>query len=192
MEKVSEEENKIDEKEQISQVCYDEDSTAICLSLCKDEYDHVFERSNKLDNKVNIALTFCGFIFVFITGLFQFIYKFEYPTSVTQLVLIVIYIVLCLIIVISYVHILMKFVSLLTPNELQRVDSSYVLEKNYYENPSGALNIFLATNYCKSINRNNNIIESRFIEYKKCIKSIIPIVIISFVLYFLQILIQTK
>ena len=174
---------------QLDSDCYEEESAVICLNLCRDEYNHVFERSSKLDNKVNIALTFCGLIFLFITGLFEFIYKFEYPTNTSQLVLVVVYIVLCLIIVISYVFVLMKFVSLLIPNELKRIDASHILNENYHKYPPYGLNVFLATKYSNAINENNKIIESRFVEYKKCIKNIIPIVIISFVLYFLQIFI---
>ena len=34
------------------------------------EYKNTFERSDKLDNKVYIVITFCGFVFVFITNLF--------------------------------------------------------------------------------------------------------------------------
>ncbi len=35
------------------------------------EYQNQFDRSNKLDNKVYITITFCGFLFVFIIGLFN-------------------------------------------------------------------------------------------------------------------------
>ena len=41
------------------------------LDSLKIEYQNLFDRSNKLDNKVYITITFCGFLFVFITGLFS-------------------------------------------------------------------------------------------------------------------------
>lgn len=43
------------------------------------EYRNLFDRSNKLDNKVYITITFCGFLFVFITGLFSGISKITSP-----------------------------------------------------------------------------------------------------------------
>ena len=41
------------------------------LTSLMTEYENQFDRSNKLDNKVYITITFCGFLFVFIIGLFN-------------------------------------------------------------------------------------------------------------------------
>ena len=38
------------------------------LTSLTTEYENQFDRSNKLDNKVYITITFCGFFFVFIMG----------------------------------------------------------------------------------------------------------------------------
>lgn len=165
---------------------YDKESIDSCFEIAKHEYDHVFERSNKLDNKVNIAITFCGLIFIFITTLIGEFNSFKYPTNSIQLIMVAVYIFFCVGITILYFWVMIRLVYLLMPNELVRIDIENILEKNYYKESCDYLKIFLMTKYSKAIDENNSIIELRFDEYKKCIKIIIIIVITSFVLYFLQ------
>ena len=42
------------------------------LTSLTTEYENPFDRSNKLDNKVYITITFCGFFFVFIIAQFKY------------------------------------------------------------------------------------------------------------------------
>ena len=51
------------------------------LESLRIEYQNLFDRSNKLDNKTYITITFCGFMFVFITSLFGSIPQIQMTES---------------------------------------------------------------------------------------------------------------
>ena len=57
----------------------DRESQKMVLNSLILEYKNTFERSNKLDNKVYIVITFCGFVFVFITNLFHGLTNLKLP-----------------------------------------------------------------------------------------------------------------
>lgn len=66
------------------------------LTSLMTEYENQFDRSNKLDNKVYITITFCGFLFVFIIGLFNGISQLVKPQDRLQLFVSVLYILSCI------------------------------------------------------------------------------------------------
>ena len=67
------------------------------------EYKNTFERSDKLDNKVYIVITFCGFVFVFITNLFGGLTGLVMPEGTLALLLTVLYVGSCLAVMLAYV-----------------------------------------------------------------------------------------
>ena len=66
------------------------------LTSLMTEYENQFDRSNKLDNKVYITITFCGFLFVFIIGLFNGISQLVKPEDVLQMFVSALYILSCI------------------------------------------------------------------------------------------------
>ena len=70
------------------------------------EYKNTFERSDKLDNKVYIVITFCGFVFVFITNLFGGLTGLVMPEGTLALLLTVLYVGSCLAVMLAYVLVL--------------------------------------------------------------------------------------
>ncbi len=92
------------------------------LETLRIEYSNVFDRSNKLDNKVYIIITFCGFLFVFITGLFSSFINISFSSDIIKNILTIIYIITGLAVIISYVLILIYLMRLLEPEGIKRMD----------------------------------------------------------------------
>ena len=67
--------------ENLNTITVEEDSSEICLNAVLEEYQHSVRRSEKLDNKVYILSTICGFIFVFITDIISNLGTFQVPTD---------------------------------------------------------------------------------------------------------------
>ena len=90
------------------------------------EYKNTFERSDKLDNKVYIVITFCGFVFVFITNLFGGLTGLVMPEGTLALLLTVLYVGSCLAVMLAYVLVLVFFLNLLRPERIHRMDPEYM------------------------------------------------------------------
>ncbi|NFL34504.1 hypothetical protein FDB64_05340 [Clostridium botulinum] len=184
MEKNPEKDNLDEEKSK--NVLLNNDSAEACYNIIKEEYLHAFTRSDKLDNKVYISLTLCGFIFVFIMQLFSSIKEFNYPRNINQIVLIVLYVVICIIAIVLFLYTLVKLTSLLKPMEIQRIEPKFILENNLQKQNNYTVYTFISVKYVETININNDKLEKRFNQYHNCIMAIIAIVILTFVLNFIK------
>mgnify|MGYP000218926168 CR=1 FL=1 len=91
------------------------------LTSLMTEYENQFDRSNKLDNKVYITITFCGFLFVFITGLFNGISKLGKPGNGLQMFVSALYILSCIAVMGAYAYVLVFFMRLLQPEQISRM-----------------------------------------------------------------------
>ena len=103
------------------------------------EYKNTFERSDKLDNKVYIVITFCGFVFVFITNLFGGLTGLVMPEGTLALLLTVLYVGSCLAVMLAYVLVLVFFLNLLRPERIHRMDPEYMLMELYRETVNDSL-----------------------------------------------------
>ena len=93
--------------ENLNTITVEEDSSEICLNAVLEEYQHSVRRSEKLDNKVYILSTICGFIFVFITDIISNLGTFQVPTDIAQTWLVRSYIALTILmsLILSLIHI---------------------------------------------------------------------------------------
>ncbi|MEG1317331.1 MAG: hypothetical protein RSC86_08140, partial [Oscillospiraceae bacterium] len=48
-------------------------SAQLCFNIIKTEYDYELNRMSKLDNKINITLTFCGVLFLYVIKFFDIV-----------------------------------------------------------------------------------------------------------------------
>ena len=101
--------------EKLKTITIEEDSSEICLDAVLEEYQHSIHRSEKLDNKVYILSTICGFIFVFITDIIPNLGTFQIPKDIVQTRLVLSYFALT---------ILMSLVYLYTRNKLSSIYST--------------------------------------------------------------------
>ena len=161
--------------------------TLKCLQM---EYQNIFERSNKLDNKVYIALTFCGFLFVFITGLFSGISRLQIPTHMAAFIVTGLYILTCIFVMIAYAYALVKFIKLLSPEELVRFEPDFAHQDNLNSSDEERNCAELCEIYIKLVSEDLKKLEHRCHEYTSCLKFIPPTVVLAFAAYVLQILLQ--
>ena len=154
------------------------------------EYTNSFERSNKIDNKVYITITFCGFLFVFITGLFSGISGLAMFQGGSASVPAVIYILLCVGVVISYLYLLIYFLRLLQPEHLTRMDPERLDGAHLQGLDDAAASKILIGLYREVINDNLVRLKNRCDEFTRGLRYVIINVILAFLAYMLQIFIR--
>ena len=145
------------------------------LTSLMTEYENQFDRSNKLDNKVYITITFCGFLFVFITGLFNGISK---------------YILSCIAVMGAYAYVLVFFMRLLQPEQISRMDPEIMQKEHFEEMEEEAARLRLIELYRETVNGNLEKLHHRCDEFVKGLKFIVPTVLLAFACYALQIVQQ--
>lgn len=160
------------------------------LESLRIEYQNQFDRSNKLDNKVYIAITFCGFLFVFITGLFSGISKISRPGNAVQAVLMAGYILTCVAVMVSYVYVLIFFMRLLQPEQMIRMDPEKLAkaELGQMEDLEACRSLILL--YRDIINENLDKLKLRCDEFTKGLKFIVPTVLLAFGAYAFQLVLS--
>lgn len=181
--------NNTEKKQQTS---IEEDASEVCLNAIMEEYQHVVRRSEKLDNKVYILSTICGFIFAFITGIISNLSKFQMPKNRVQTNLVIIYIILVALMSLFYLYTIYKLGILLTARAIQRLTPDYLLLHKIYDIKEKYARIFIASQYVKAINDSNKILEKCFKEFNGCIYRTAFILILAFILHFLNLFITHK
>lgn len=161
-----------------------------CFNITKSEYDHTLNRSEKLDNKVYISLTFYAFMFVFVIDLIDNILNFKVSSDIKQIVLIVLYILICFITISIFLYTLVKLVKLLKPMEIDHFNPKYLVQENMQEDFPNIIYTFALNKYADYIIDNNEKLEARFKDYNKCLDNITWIVILSFSLNILNMFIN--
>lgn len=181
--------NNTEKKQQTS---IEEDASEVCLNAIMEEYQHVVRRSEKLDNKVYILSTICGLIFAFITGIISNLLDFQMPKNRVQTNLVIIYIILVALMSLFYLYTIYKLGILLTARAIQRLTPDYLLLHKIYDIKEKYARIFIASQYVKAINDSNKILEKCFKEFNGCIYRTAFILILAFILHFLNLFITHK
>ena len=150
------------------------------------EYKNSFERSNKLDNKVYITITFCGFLFVFITNLFSGITKLTLPESSLQWFLAIVYVLLWLGTCATYIYSLIYFMRLLYPEGLERIDPDKISSLHMERMSSDEALDALIRLYRETINGNLIKLKNRCDHLTQGLHIVIYQVILAFVTYAVQ------
>lgn len=156
------------------------------------EYEHQFDRSNKLDNKVYITLTFCGFFFVFITGLLGGISSVAGPDEMFGTMLFIIYIAACIAVLFFYVYVLIYFMKLLWPEQLLRMDPCKIEQEHLGDSDELQACMRMIILYRSIINENLDKLKHRCDEFTKGLRYILAMVVLAFAAYALQILLQLR
>ena len=160
------------------------------LTSLTTEYENQFDRSNKLDNKVYITITFCGFFFVFIIGLFNGLSQLEKPQDGLQLFVSVLYILTCIGVMGAYAFVLVFFMRLLQPEQITRMDPDIMRKEHFEEMEEEAARLRLIALYRETVNGNLVKLHRRCDEFVKGLTFIVPTVLLAFACYALQIILQ--
>lgn len=158
------------------------------LDSLRQEYQNLFERSNKLDNKAYITITFCGFLFVFIVGLFSGISQMAWGTGGVKSAVTVIYICTCIAVMAAYVYLLIYFMRLLRPEQIVRMDPDILAKAKLEEVSENEAYRRLIALYRATINENLIKLKNRCDEFTKGLRFVILTVILAFIAYALQLI----
>lgn len=144
-----------------------EDSSELCFNIIQHEYNHVFERGNKLDNKVNITLTFTGVLFLFIIDLLNIKEYIIFPANEAMVLKIVMYCIIALAVLILYATSIYLLISIINPMKYKRFNTNILLEKNMQRKPMCVVYNYTSIKYSISIKENNNLLDTQFEKYKR-------------------------
>lgn len=158
------------------------------LESLRIEYQNLFDRSNKLDNKVYITVTFLGFMFVFITSLFGTIPKLSMTGVLVHDILLVLYVIVDVAVAITYVWNLVYFMELLAPEQIVRLDPDKIAAAQLDKLTIRAAERRLIKLYRKIINEDLEKLHIRCDRFVDGLRFVIITLVLSFVSYGIQIL----
>lgn len=153
----------------------------VSLTVAQNEYNHCFERSSKLDNKIYILLTVCAFLFVMLSEAIKRLSEFVIPQNKNQMIIQGGYIVLLTLSVAMFIIMLIKLIRLLKGIELSRFDSYEILNKDMVRAEKKRVVHYICMMYEKCRNHNNRLIEIQYKQFNQCVKlMVVNIVLLLF------------
>lgn len=173
---------------------YDQELTEkiqITIESSRLEYEHSFRRAERLDNKVYILLTVCGFIFVLLTGAI-------YKISVIDVFdvcdpLIAIYDFVLVLSIVGTVVLLIILILALSGKEYKRYDSFKILEKNLISDVDRkTLAKYTIIKYEVAKDYNNKLVSNQFKRINMAVRVLIAVVILLMLLTILGNVVPTK
>ena len=160
------------------------------LESLRIEYQNLFDRSNKLDNKVYITVTFLGFMFVFITSLFGSIPQLRMSGAAMHDVLSILYIIACIAVAITYVWNLIYYMELLAPEQIVRLDPNKIAAAKLETLPIREAERKLIRLYRRIINKDLEKLHIRCDKFVFGLRYVIVTLVLSFVLYGMQVILK--
>ena len=160
------------------------------LESLRIEYQNLFDRSNKLDNKVYITVTFLGFMFVFITSLFGSIPQLKMSGAAMHDVLSILYIIACIAVAITYVWNLIYYMELLAPEQIVRLDPNKIAAAKLENLPIREAERKLIRLYRRIINEDLEKLHIRCDKFVFGLRYVIVTLVLSFVLYGMQVILK--
>ena len=162
------------------------------LESLRIEYQNLFDRSNKLDNKVYITVTFLGFMFVFITSLFGSIpTQLHMSGSLTlEGILAILYIIVSILVAVTYVWNLIYFMKLLAPEQIIRLDPDKIARVQLETLPIKEAEQKFVLLYRDIINEDLEKLHIRCDKFVDGLHFVIITLVLSFVTYGLQVILR--
>ena len=160
------------------------------LESLRIEYQNLFDRSNKLDNKAYITVTFLGFMFVFITSLFGSLQQIHMQGSPAHDVLTVLYIVVCVAVAVTYVWNLIWSMRLLAPEGIIRLDPDKIAQAKLDTCSIPEAERRLIALYREIINEDLVKLHTRCDRFVQGLRYVLLTLILSFVCYGLQVFLK--
>lgn len=148
------------------------------LTVVQNEYNHCFERSAKLDNKVHILLTVCAFLFVMLSESVRKLPELMISTTQYQLLIRGGYIALLTLTVTAFIILFVKLMKLLRGTELMRFDSYEILHRDMVNADKKQTIRYVCMMYEKCRDYNNQLIELKYKQFDKCTKLMVMTVIL--------------
>ena len=156
----------------------------ICLEISRLEYEHSFRRAEKLDNKVYILLTVCGFVFVMLVNALQNIGSIDIFSPFKSWWIFA-YDLFLVIDIVTSIFLLWRLIHLLSGMQLKRYDSNFILEYNMLTEDNTTTARFTIMHYEQARDYNNALIDKR---YKLFDGSIIMLILLIMLLVLLNVI----
>ena len=160
------------------------------LESLRIEYQNLFDRSNKLDNKAYITVTFLGFMFVFITSLFGSLPQIHMEGVPAHDILTILYVVVCLAVAVTYVWNLIWCMRLLAPEGIIRLDPDKIARAKLDSCSVHEAERRLIIMYREIINKDLMKLHTRCDRFVQGLRYVLLTLILSFVCYGLQVLLK--
>ncbi len=151
------------------------------LTVVQNEYNHCFERSAKLDNKVRILLMVCAFLFVMLSEAVKKLSELIISTTRCQLLIGGGYIALLTLDVTVFLILFVKLMKLLQGIELMRFDSYEILHRDMVNADKKQTIHYVCMMYEKCRDYNNQLIELKYKQFDNCTKLMVMTVILLLV-----------
>ena len=161
-------------------------ANTVVFDVAQREYEKIFEASAKLDNKINVALAFCGVIFFTTIQLLDFS-KLDFPiNNAKEFVFSASYCICVILAVILYMNSIINFMKLLNPIGYQIINIEDFIYDEMYKEPEQVMKIYLAVKYVEASSRNYEVSNNRAEQYKKAMVKMITSSILIVIAYLIK------
>ena len=163
----------------------------IAVESSRLEYEHSFRRAERLDNKVYILLTVCGFIFVLLTTAINRVSEID--VFAIWNALIALYDVSLILSIAGTVALLLILISSLSGKKFKRYDSFAILEKNLISSMDRrTFSIYTIMKYEKARDFNNDIVSKQYKKVNHAVYLLIFVVIMLMIVTILGNFVPTR
>lgn len=165
-------------------------SADVSFDVVQREYEQELNRSLKLDNKINITLTFCGVVFLFVIKYLDFTSIFEASAvamNTCQMCFIkAIVAFIQVAVIVLFLYAIIKLISLLHPKGYLHFNCDEIFDKKLMIENEENSKFYILTRYWAATVKNNETNEQRSEIYNKAITSLKTMVILCVVAEFIK------
>lgn len=162
-------------------------SSNIIYLTIKEEYDYELQRIQKIDSKVNIGITLCSALFLFILNLFNFSdLLLKLDNDITLKLAFDFYFAIWLIMSLSYIGSFILLLMIIRSRKYYRVNINEMFEKNLHKKPIQITEMFVAGRCKDSVNTNREINNNRMKIFNISLVLIFIVILCSIVLSFIR------
>ncbi len=160
-------------------------SAEILKEACLQEYQNEREKYNKLYDKVNIALAFCGLIFFEFVRLLDFTALLSNNNPITNLriVILILYCILILITLGLFLWALFDLLNLAKGKRMALFDCLACRDEKKYRAPVDNVALWLVEKYTSVIAENKRITEDKQKKYNSALTKVILSIVFFIVTY---------
>lgn len=156
--------------------------------LIQKESDYELNRSVKLDNKINMTLTFSGVIFIYVVNYLNIsqLIEFERNISLIQEALRKCCVIAHILIIVLYLFSMFKLINLLFTRTYFNYRSKELLEKEYHKESVENVKLYVSIRLLSAISVNHETNENRSNIYNEAIRSLGIMIIVCAIVEFIK------
>ncbi len=163
-----------------------ENASSITYDVAKTEYEKVFQASEKMDNKLNIAIAFCGVIFLTMIQMLDFSVVSFPIEDYFALFISASYCISVILAIVLYFFSLRLLIRLVNPTGYIIIDSDSIITEELYRETKENIEIYMTVKYCEATAINSSLSNTRAEKYKKAMSRVYTSVMFVVIAYFLR------